>query len=120
MMPRVAVQRIAFSNQYPTNIELPVYQENPVLDISKNNHQSVMDVLVYPNPSSGIVTIYLTKISDYKITLLDISGKQMLQSKIVSDMIKINTTDIPAGLYFIEVVDNKTAEKKISKLILVK
>lgn len=120
MMPRVAVQRIAFSNQYPTNIELPVYQENPVSGLSENNHKTVMDVLVYPNPTSGIVTIYLSKISDYKITLLDISGKQMLQSKIVSDMIKINTTDIPAGLYFIEVVDNKTAEKKISKLILVK
>ncbi len=119
MMPRVAVQRIAFSSQYPTNIELPVYH-GTVLSANQKAHITAMDVLVYPNPASDGVTIYLSKNGEYKATLFDITGKLMLQSKAFNEMIKINTEEIPAGLYFVEVVDNKTNEKITSKLIITK
>ncbi|MDP1746512.1 MAG: CocE/NonD family hydrolase [Bacteroidota bacterium] len=119
MMPRVAVQRIAFSSQYPTNIELPVYQ-GTILSAEQNNHNTAMDILVYPNPASDAVTIYLSKNGEYKATLFDITGKRMLQSKSFNEMIKINVEEIPAGLYFVEVIDNKTSEKITNKLIITK
>jgi len=120
MMPRIAVQRIAFSPQYPTNIELPVYQGSSVLSISENNPRPAMEALIYPDPASDIVTIYLSKNSEYKATLFDITGKQIFQSETFKDMIKINVGEIPAGLYFVEIIDDKTTEKIDSKLIITK
>ena len=79
-----------------------------------------MDVLVYPNPASGMVTIYLSKNGEYKATLFDIAGKRMLQSKTFSEMIKMDVEAIPAGLYFVEVTNNNTSEKITSKLIITK
>lgn len=119
MMPRVAVQRIAFSTQYPTNIELPVYKGIPLSTASEYKNQA-MDVLVYPNPAADMVTVYLSKTGDYKATLFDITGKRMLQSGTFNEMIKINVEEIPAGLYFVEITDNKTAEKSTRKFVVTK
>ncbi len=120
MMPRVAVQRIAFSPQYPTNIEFPVYQSSPVSVAGENNHIPEMEMLVFPNPASDAVTIYLSKKSEYKAALMDLTGKRIIESKNFNDMIKINAEDIPAGLYFVEVTDNKTNKKITSKLVITK
>ncbi|MES2593532.1 MAG: CocE/NonD family hydrolase [Bacteroidota bacterium] len=119
MMPRVAVQRIAFSPQYPSNIELPVFQGNPVMGV--NEHAAaVMEALIYPNPASDMVTIYLSKNSEYKATLFDLTGKRMLQSKSFTDILKLDVAAVPAGIYFVEVVDNKTSEKTTNKLVITK
>ncbi len=118
MMPRVAVQRVAFAPQYPTNIELPVYHGVYVSNNSKNNLSSDMNVLVYPNPASEFVNIYVSKKSEYKVALFDLTGKRMLQSVVFNEEIKINVEEIPAGIYFVEVTDNKTNEKITKKCVI--
>ena len=76
---------------------------------------------VYPNPASETATIYLSKNSEYKAVLLDLSGKRILQSIPPwrdNDMLNINVKEIPAGLYFVEVTDGKTNEKITRKFII--
>ena len=117
MMPRVAVQRIAFSSEYPSSIELPVYKGSEILSVGKKT-PAIMDVLVYPNPASETISIYLSKNAAYKAVLYDLTGKQLLQSKSFNETVNINVMDVPEGLYFVEVTNNKTAEKITSKVVI--
>ena len=42
----------------------------------------VMDALVFPNPATDAVSVYLSKRSDYKVSVLNIVGQQISQIKI--------------------------------------
>ncbi|TAL62353.1 MAG: hypothetical protein EPN85_02855, partial [Bacteroidetes bacterium] len=78
MMPRLAVQRLAFSPQYPSNIELPIYVQGYVWtptftpEIVK---PEVEDLLLFPNPANNEVSVYLSKKSDYTISVTNIAGQ---------------------------------------------
>ncbi|MBN8703356.1 MAG: CocE/NonD family hydrolase [Bacteroidetes bacterium] len=119
MMPRVAVQRLAFSPQYPSSIELPVFTSSPLsLNEDKQDYSSGLNILVYPNPASDKVSIYLSTNSEYKAALLDITGKQLLESKAFQDQVDLDVKNIPTGIYLVEVTDSRTNEKSMRKLII--
>jgi hypothetical protein len=89
-------------------------------------YESVNDenLFIYPNPSSGNVTLKNTNKENVFIRVLDISGKQ-IQSQLSEEIEKtqpgsatktIDISGAPAGTYFIEC---KTAnDRKIQKIII--
>ncbi len=76
-------------------------------------------ISVYPNPSSGILEVKLTDISEFSlIRIYNLNGEQ-LQEYPISDgsIIRINREKIKQGMYFYEIVtDSKLV--KIGKLIV--
>lgn len=75
---------------------------------------------VYPNPASNKLSIYLSKKSEYKVRILNITGQNVLQTESFTDDTTIDVKHIPSGLYIVEVVDSKTNERITKKIIITK
>lgn len=73
---------------------------------------------VYPNPFNESINIELTKnINNGKIYIFDMLGKQVYYSQISGKQIKLSTTELKKGMYFIKLITNegKVFNKKIVK-----
>ena len=71
-----------------------------------NNQEQI--IKIYPNPTSGLITVDLT--SDIKnITVLDIIGNQLLQVENKSNQsspIRLDLSSFAQGTYFIQIEQN--------------
>ncbi|MBX7182874.1 MAG: CocE/NonD family hydrolase [Bacteroidia bacterium] len=115
--PRVAVQRLAFSSEHPTHISLPVYNQQYVgMEESYTNHQTELNALVYPNPTSGDFSIFMNHRSSYSISIFDIMGKLIFENKMEGEKLDLSLANAGSGLYFISIQDSKTGEKWVEKM----
>lgn len=74
---------------------------------------------VYPNPSQGLVTVTLNErgMADYKLRFRNIIGQEVrtfnLRPELTSPGVKLDLSDLPAGLYFYSLlIDNKAVLTK--------
>lgn len=74
-------------------------------------------VSVYPNPTSGKVSVYLTEGNATSATIMNNLGQVMLNDKIQnSNQFDLDISSYPTGLYFLQVeVNGKILTKKIMK-----
>ena len=75
---------------------------------------------IYPNPASGRVSVYLSKKSEYKVRLLNLTGQSVLETEAFNDDTTIDVKNVPPGLYIVEVLDTKTRERTTKKIIITK
>lgn len=78
-------------------------------------------VWLYPNPSSGNITISTFVLKEAEIKITDIAGK-LIYSKNLSltngvDMLEIELKD---GIYLVSVVNMKTRQQAVKKLVIQK
>lgn len=75
------------------------------------------NVSVYPNPSSGIFTISSINTEIESIQIYSIDGRIVnLYNTIEMPTYKLNLSDQPAGIYFLQIVTNKGISiKKVAK-----
>jgi len=117
--PRVAVQRVAFSTDHPTHISLPVYSQQYVgTEEEEQSYQASLGALVYPNPSAGAFTVYMSHQSDYKVSLLDIAGKTLLNTRFSGEKLDLSLQGYSSGMYFISIQDKQSGEHWVEKLQL--
>lgn len=76
--------------------------------------------LIYPNPASGKVTIYLSKKSEYKARIINITGQTIVQTEVFTDDTAIDVKSFPSGMYNVEVIDEKNNQRIIKKIIITK
>jgi len=76
-------------------------------------------ILVYPNPTKGILKIEITRLSEdnpIHITLHDMSGRMLINKPNASTFTELNISDQPNGIYILTVFsDNKYRRWKIIK-----
>ena len=74
-------------------------------------------VAVYPNPTTGFVTISGENFACYAILVMDINGQVLQQLSNVENQVVIDLSDYPAGIYFVKLSDkqNGTLVKKLVK-----
>ncbi|MGE0569217.1 MAG: T9SS type A sorting domain-containing protein [Bacteroidia bacterium] len=85
--------------------------------IVENNLQS--EVLVYPNPTSDIVTIDLKRVyGEINFAIYNVEGKLIRQNiyKTISK-ISLNTLDLNQGIYFVHIGEKESNNKMVVKLI---
>lgn len=119
MAPRVAVQRIAFSSEYPTHISLPIYNQQYV---GVNNpvqvaNESELEIFLQPNPTSGNIQIFPSKEGTYSMTISNITGQSIYAVNEFTDYTSIDAAAFTNGIYFVEVVNRKTGEQTTRKFI---
>ncbi len=115
MSPRIAVQRIAFSDQYPTNIDLPIFTPGVVAYTKQVTLATELDALVYPNPAQSDLYIYMNKNGEYNLTLINMMG-QHLQSKKFMDKTEITLEGLSQGMYFVRINDLKSDKIIVRKI----
>ncbi|MES2140982.1 MAG: T9SS type A sorting domain-containing protein [Bacteroidota bacterium] len=91
----------------------------------KENENKISNIRLYPNPVSNEATVELNlkESSTVVITVYDITGK-IAANVFTGEMnsgtntVKINTSEIPAGIYFTTIVSNNV--KKTLKTVIIK
>jgi|ERR1019366_6767736 hypothetical protein len=73
---------------------------------------------VYPNPATDKINIYLSKKSEYKGQIYNITGQNILQIETFKEVITIDVKNIPAGIYIIEITDIKSNESITKKMVI--
>jgi hypothetical protein len=111
--------------EYQTGDELIDVEEllsnDPLLNpLSVNEIASArgINAFIYPNPATDKLSIYLSKKSEYKVRILNITGQSILNSETFADNTAMDVSSIPAGLYIVEVIDSKTNDRITKKIVI--
>ncbi len=118
MEPRTAVQRISFSTVYPTNIDFPIFKPGMIAGYEEIQSESSLDALIYPNPATETISIYMNKNENYKVELINTMGQVVYKNKFM-DHLDIPIGTIESGIYYLRIQDEKSNEvivKKVSVL----
>lgn len=87
-----------------------VYKPAVTLSVNKNLEDSFQ---VYPNPVKGILTIKNFS-SNYKVTVFDVKGKQLLHQKTTSKTTQLDFSQLSKGIYLVQINQrNKVIVKKV-------
>jgi len=117
MQPRVAIQRIQFSDEHPTQISLPIYTKQYLTGIEEaNTEKGAPEMLVYPNPAINQVSIFTNRDGEFELNILSLDGSLISSQGVFKDNISIDVSQLATGLYFLELRDTETNEKVIQKL----
>jgi hypothetical protein len=86
-----------------------MYRKGTYADpVSINDHLPADSFILYPNPASNQINILINEKIDGNIELVlsDVSGKNLFASEYMdAQLIPINITNLPSGLYLIEITD---------------
>ena len=76
----------------------------------------INEVKVFPNPTTDNVKITLSKVQDFEISVYDLNGRLLLNSKNRSDAFLLNLTDYQNGIYIIKTkINQKEAINRVIK-----
>lgn len=106
---------------YNWNIRAIVHLEGGGIEEEILPQQNETRLEVYPNPSSRILNIRLwALVENPKLTIFDVAGKKILSYSMREKCreIKIDTKDLPSGIYFMQLQTPYYKETK--KVILLK
>jgi N-acetylneuraminic acid mutarotase len=76
-------------------------------------------VLVYPSPVQNSLTVQLATAADeVLISVFDLQGKRMaLPATIENVQVHFNTSGLPAGLYTLQIINNKTGSREVRQFV---
>jgi len=86
---------------------------NESLGIEKHNRSN--EVLLYPNPTEGIVNLFVEKDTISKIRIYDIKGKLVLEPEVNTS---IDISNLPTGVYFVNFFMENNTKNIVKKLII--
>ncbi len=73
------------------------------------------DLLIYPNPNNGIVTIEYA--ANCEVAFYDVTGRVLLRAEISTDKQVLNISALPMGVYAVDIIDKATGTKVVQKLL---
>jgi len=89
-----------------------IFNYSSSLSIDKNTFSN--DFSLYPNPTTGLVTINHKNAKH--ITISDINGRIIISKEIENNKVEVNLSDYNKGIYFVTISNDKsTTTKKILK-----
>jgi len=116
---------VAFKYQCNTT-NAPTWEVDHITVVGKLQGNGINDpalqadaINIYPNPVKDNFTISLPEKGLSTLTLLNATGKQILQLQNLRGLTTVNTSDLPKGLYLIT-VQNNTLTNSITKKIVVR
>jgi len=114
MTPRKAIQRVAFSPEYPSQLILPVYGDSKVIKVRDRESKPSWDLQVFPNPSNGKFNVFASKPGAFVAIVYNSMGQQ-IHSASFNDQLNLDLTRQAAGQYFIEVHEKANPANKLTK-----
>jgi hypothetical protein len=79
--------------------------------------EKAVAISAYPNPANAFINIDSKIVGEYTLTVYNLSGQAVnVQSGTNSGLIRLNTTDLVTGNYFIEILGKN--QKAVTKIIV--
>ncbi|MEM6348842.1 MAG: M66 family metalloprotease [Bacteroidota bacterium] len=111
-------------NYAPNNITAANFMNDAVLLSQYSCNATLIDELpsepqlqLYPNPFNESISLQMTEFEAYEYRIFNQLGQQITQAEIIASNTRIDTQEIPAGMYYIK-VNHKTGTKgKTFKMI---
>jgi predicted acyl esterase len=118
LRPRKALQSIYFSNEYPSNIDLPVYKGQiiPSVSVEKNITKEIPDIRIFPNPASEFLFIE-AGVNGNTLEIYTLTGKKML-AEIIDASYSINVESWDSGIYILHLTNVKSNIFHSQKIIV--
>lgn len=113
--PRIAIQRIHFSEEHPTQISLPIYTKEYTGVEETIAEEAGPEMLVYPNPASDFVSVYMDNGGTYTLNIMSIDGSLIKTESDFRDNMNLDVSTLSQGIYFIELTDTETNERFVQK-----
>ena len=117
MEPRIAIQRLAHSDIYPSNVELPFYEKTYTVIKEQEQLNVDLDAFVYPNPAVNQLNVYMSQPDEYRLVVNNSIGQQIFKADF-SDYITLDVAKMDKGLYILEIMDRK-ATRRITKKVTI-
>jgi len=88
--------------------ECPSFTTCNAITVGVNdNIKTPQNILVFPNPSSGVFQLKTDYTNFHEFEVVDILGNIILKSNIKSNITNIDLSDYMNGIYLIKIIDNK-------------
>ncbi|MBI1287162.1 MAG: CocE/NonD family hydrolase [Flavobacteriales bacterium] len=113
--PRVAIQRVHFSPEHPTQISLPIYTKQYTGIDDPIAEAKGPQMLVYPNPVNDFVSIYMDNGGTYNLKIMSVDGALIRTEQNFRDNMNVDVSTLSQGIYFVELTDTKTNERFVQK-----
>ncbi|MDD5570646.1 MAG: T9SS type A sorting domain-containing protein [Bacteroidales bacterium] len=99
----------------PASITLNGVNSNCVNVINKI--ENIRGITIYPNPATNKITIELPQpAKESTLIICSINGQELIKQQATSCRLQVDISNLPSGIYFVKVVNDKTVEvKKIIK-----
>jgi hypothetical protein len=88
----------------------------PVICTGISGNTIHYDLKIFPNPFHETITVFGAGINFSEWLIMNMMGEKIYSGRITSEKIEINTTNLPCGVYFFQIISsNTTITKKIVK-----
>lgn len=114
MSPRIAEQSIFGDSRYPSKLIIPMFGKKTINFTDEIDKPLSFEI--YPNPTFNEIYIKTLFRGNHQMTLYNINGKIIRQLQLKSTLSFIDLSDLPAGVYLIELKDAK-GYREVQKLI---
>lgn len=113
--PRIAIQRIHFSEEHPTQISLPIYTKQYTGVEETIAEEAGPEMLIYPNPANDVLSVYMDNGGAYDLKIMSIDGSLIRAESNFRDNMTLDVSMLSQGVYFIELTDTETNERFVQK-----
>ena len=84
--------------------------------LNTNDLENNLGLSIYPNPTSGIVSIKSKQLVNANVTVYDLNGRVLLSTNINGTSSEINMSNLASGMYLFKVqAGNSAFTKRIVK-----
>ncbi|WP_178984867.1 T9SS type A sorting domain-containing protein [Winogradskyella helgolandensis] len=113
---RLAEYNLNEFNTINASDHFPVVTDFSIHDNLNTEQFQLTDSTIYPNPTTGVITIDLKALNTYQIQVLNTLGHVVLTKHIAATSTELNVAPLPSGLYIIS-IQNSEGHHVIHKLI---
>ena len=85
-----------------------------------NINQPTSNWNIYPNPTSNDLHIETTTNEKLNVQLFDVTGKQIMESILLTNTTNINTSSLNEGMYFVRITNVDGVDVKTQKVAVVR
>jgi len=82
----------------------------------QNNNSQSLDLQIYPNPTSKIITVKASNSQNATVSIYNAKGVELIQRKIGETSTQIDISNFTAGIYYLKIFSERISEvRKIIK-----
>ena len=83
----------------------------------QNVHATTADISLFPNPAANELNINLAGTDADVVSICDITGKQLYNTKVLGNVVKINTEPLATGIYIVRILNSNDATIAIRRFV---